>query len=470
MNEVNPADIAALRNSGRFDEQWYLEQYRDVKLLGMSAAEHYLWVGAKLGRLPKAPPRVSVVIPTRNSGKYIKESIDSILNQTFSDFEILIIDDNSSDDTRAILGEYQDCRLTVLNGPGRGLAAALNCGMRQSKGEFIARMDADDIAHNTRLQKQVEYLDANPQLGVCGTLFQEFMGGDALHDHMENVRYADLLDGCYVGHPTAMLRRALFAEHDLFYNESLQFSEDYDLWSRAIRITEIGNVRENLLQYRRHGESASGSNVVAMTGLDVDVKVGMIDHLVGGVSLEQKDYLKKIFGNESVPEERRQSLVIDIADSIKYPELCSGLELISLFHRLKAFDDAFIDKVTRRELQNLPIFVISFNHLTHLKSIVEFFQREGISNVAIIDNNSTYPPLVDYLKTVPYKVYRMSRNYGHMVLFDNPLFKEIVDNKYFALTDPDILPEAACPKEYFTVFMKILLQRPMKNRRPTSTL
>ncbi|HYX50409.1 MAG TPA: hypothetical protein VE843_11740, partial [Ktedonobacteraceae bacterium] len=313
-------------------------------------------------------------------------------------------------------------------------------------------------------QKQVEYLDSNPHLGVCGTLFQEFMDGNAVHDHMENVRYTDLLDGCYVGHPTAMFRRALFTEHNLFYNESLQVSEDYDLWTRAIRITEIGNVQENLLKYRRHGKNASICNVVAQTEHDVDIKVNMIDYLVGGASSEQKHRLRTIFRNENIPDEQREHLALDIIESIKYSKLCSELEMVSFLHRLKPFDRVFLRKVTRRTLHDLPIFVISFNHLTHLKTIVQFFQTLGARNVNIIDNNSTYQPLLDYFKIAPYKVHRLEANYGHMALFESPLFKEVIDSSYFVLTDPDILPVPECPEDFLCVFIDILFRHPMKNK------
>ena len=206
-------------------------------------------------------PRVSVVIPARNAALYLRDSIDSILNQTFSDFEILIIDDNSTDNTLEIIRTYRDDQLIVLKNPSKGLPAALNFGMKKAKGEFIARMDADDIANNTRLQKQVDYLDANPNLGVCGTLFKEFGDGDVIHDHKECVRYADILRGCYIGHPTAMFRLALFRRNNLYYDKSLPLGEDYDLWSRAVRVMEIGNVQEVLLRYRRHGSSVTASNL-----------------------------------------------------------------------------------------------------------------------------------------------------------------------------------------------------------------
>ena len=113
-------------------------------------------------------PVVSVLMPTYNAEKYLKEAIDSILNQTFTDFEFLIIDDNSKDKTKKIIGKYNDKRIKLIKGPQKGLAAALNCGIKKAQGKYIARMDADDISLPARLEKQVNYLEAHPEITVLG--------------------------------------------------------------------------------------------------------------------------------------------------------------------------------------------------------------------------------------------------------------------------------------------------------------
>jgi hypothetical protein len=409
-------------------------------------------------------PRVSVLIPTRNAARYLRECVDSILSQTFVDFEVLFIDDNSTDNTINIIRSYKDPRFVLLKGPCKNLAAALNFGMRQAKGELIARMDADDIAHPERLQKQVDYLDQRPDFGVCGTLFQEFIDGKAIHDHMDNVRYTDLLDGCYVGHPTAMFRSELFRENELFYNESISYSEDYELWTRVIRLTQIGNLPEVLLWYRRHKQSVSVANIAAMHACDLRIKLDMVKYLVGSISSGQESCLSRMFQDAPVNEGERELCVLSLIDAIKHPALCSRLELISLFHRKQAFREAFIRKVVVPELQAINVFVISYNHLSYIKSIVSYFQKAGFDNVTIIDNNSTYQPLLDYLITAPYRVCYMHKNYGHMVLFESSEFRETIDSKYFILTDPDVLPVEETANDFAYVFMEILLRHQRTNK------
>ena len=411
-----------------------------------------------------ADPTVSILMPTRNAGQYLAEALESILGQTFSDYEFLVIDDASTDDTVEILQRYADERIRLLEGPGRGLAAALNYGIKTAKGRYIARMDADDVAAPTRLEKQVAYLDHNPEIGVCGTIFQEFMFGDAIHDHMENVRYADLLSGCYIGHPTAMFRRKLFLEHDLFYDESLKYSEDYELWGRAIRVTGLGNVPENLLKYRRHEESASRVHVGEMTKLDIDIKFAMIAHICGGLSEEKESCLKRMLAGEPLGNKPAEDLASTLLENLRRPELCSGLELFAFLQSCQAFSAEFTGSILEATLAETPFFVISFNQLTYLQKIVAFFEEYKIKNVQVIDNNSTYPPLLEYLRTIPFTVHRLDKNYGHMVLFEHEQFKEIIDNKYFVLTDPDIIPVEECPADFLRIFMELLLRHPGKNK------
>ena len=235
-----------------------------------------------------ACPKISVLMPTCNSAKYLAEAIESILEQSFTDFEFLVIDDASTDITVEILRSYADKRIVLLQGPNKGLAAALNYGLSKARGQYIARMDADVIAVSSRFEKQVAYLDRHSDIGVCGTVFQEFMFLHGIDIQLENIRYADLLSGCYIEHPTAMFRRELFSEHSLFYDETLQYGEDYDLWARAVRVTRLGNIQEKLLQHRRQAENAPTVSMKTMTGFEMGVKILMIEYLVGRLSAEEK--------------------------------------------------------------------------------------------------------------------------------------------------------------------------------------
>ncbi|MBW7675615.1 glycosyltransferase family 2 protein [Chryseobacterium chendengshani] len=205
-------------------------------------------------------PKISVVMPVYNGEKYLKEAIDSILNQTLIDFELLIINDGSSDHTESIVKSYMDDRIVYLkNEQNIGLIKTLNKGLDLARGEFIARMDQDDISLPERFEKQISVLEKNPEIGVCGTWFTLFRENqeDQIIKHPESndsIKIG-LLTSCLVGHPTVMIRK--MAIGDYRYDINYQAAEDYELWTRLIKITGFHNIQESLLRYRFHHTNMS---------------------------------------------------------------------------------------------------------------------------------------------------------------------------------------------------------------------
>lgn len=205
-----------------------------------------------------AEPRVTVLMPVYNAEATLREAMDSILAQTLTDFEFLIIDDGSTDGSAAIIRSYNDPRIhLVQNERNLKLAATLNRGLDLARGEYVARMDADDISLPERLTRQVAFMDAHPAVGISGTWAEAF--GEA-HFSMPNptdserIRAKLLFDSALV-HPAVILRPALLARHGLAYRE-LYPIDDYDLWQRAARVFPLANLPETLLRYRVTGGSA----------------------------------------------------------------------------------------------------------------------------------------------------------------------------------------------------------------------
>lgn len=203
-------------------------------------------------------PRVTVLMAVHNGERFLREALGSILGQTLADFELLVVDDGSTDETPALLASLTDPRIHVVSlEENRGLAVALNRGLDEARGRYVARMDADDVAHPARLEKQVQFLDANPAIGVCGT-WVRYIGARSV-----TVRYptdqgrarAALLFDPPVAHPSVMLRRDLFDE-GLRYDPSLRRGQDYDLWCRAAERTGMVSLPEVLLSYRIHPAQA----------------------------------------------------------------------------------------------------------------------------------------------------------------------------------------------------------------------
>ena len=187
---------------------------------------------------------------------YLREAIDSILRQTFTDFEFIIVNDGSTNPAvEKTIKSYSDTRIRYFKTPNAGIANALNYGIRKASGEFIARMDSDDISLPARFEKQVAFLDSNPDISIVGTDAAVFPA-DGFLRYDARPGYLDVMRQCPFAHPTVMWRRQDFIKHGLFYN-SEHVAEDLELWSRAAKDVRFANIQEVLLKYRMHDASLS---------------------------------------------------------------------------------------------------------------------------------------------------------------------------------------------------------------------
>jgi glycosyltransferase involved in cell wall biosynthesis len=205
---------------------------------------------------------VSVIMPVYNCQSYINEAIESILNQTFNNFELLLIDDHSNDGTLESIRSYTDPRIVIIEKQQKtGLVASLNQGISLAKGKYIARMDGDDISLPTRMQTQVDFFEQHPDVAICGTAYQVIGTGEKVSysTQHDDIKIA-LLQYCPIGHPTVMLRTDFLRQHNLFYDERFEAAEDYELWTRAIWLGQIVNIPNVLLNYRSYAQQHSNSN------------------------------------------------------------------------------------------------------------------------------------------------------------------------------------------------------------------
>lgn len=206
-------------------------------------------------------PLITILMPARNAGAYVAETVRSLRAQTCPDFELLVVDDDSSDDTVAQTraAAAGDDRLRLVTGQGRlGFSGALNLGLSEARGALIARMDADDLAVPRRLEIQATYLQSHPEIGLCGGRVQTFGLRSGRFHRMpltpdQTLCYA-LFDNP-IAHPTVMVRRALLEQHDLRYDPAFCPSDDYELWARAVRLFPCVNLEEVLVHYRVHAQS-----------------------------------------------------------------------------------------------------------------------------------------------------------------------------------------------------------------------
>lgn len=202
-------------------------------------------------------PRVSLIMPVHNAGPFVAEAMESIYRQTYRDFELIVVDDGCTDSTMDIVHSFNDSRLRTVRNPGNiGLAASLNKALALAGGQYIGRMDADDICYPRRIEKQVDFLDRHATVDVLGTGMQYFGYSRYLNlfpeDH-ESCKAQLIFNVCF-GHPTVLLRKEVFAGAG-YDSQYLQYGEDYDLWCRLAFRCRFANLQEPLLRYRTYPPS-----------------------------------------------------------------------------------------------------------------------------------------------------------------------------------------------------------------------
>lgn len=206
-------------------------------------------------------PLVSVLMPVYNGEKYLAEAVESILSQTFADFEFLIINDASRDRTVEIIESYGDPRIRLVhNETNLKLIATLNKGIELARGKYIARMDADDISLPNRLERQIKFLEANPSIAVCGC-WVDMIGEDQgkvwkFPVEPDEIKARLLFENC-ISHPGATVRKSILEHPPIRYNPAYPHVEDWEFWCHISMNHRIYNIPEALLQYRLNDNSVS---------------------------------------------------------------------------------------------------------------------------------------------------------------------------------------------------------------------
>lgn len=238
---------------------------------GRTTGEMTLPASRRHGSLP-----VSVILPFYNAARHLGEAIQSILCQTYPDFELILIDDGSSDGSAAIARSFTDPRIRFVRQQNAGLAATLNKAIGLARYDFIARMDADDLSFPERFEKQIAFLDAHPECGMVGTWASIWEGdresGRAHRHPAENsqLKFELLFDNPFV-HSSMMIRRCVFERVGMYAVGKDRQPQDYELWSRVMRQFAIANIPEILQVYREVDSSISRTRKENVRKLVMDI-------------------------------------------------------------------------------------------------------------------------------------------------------------------------------------------------------
>jgi len=250
-----------------------------------------------MDKIIKTTPKITVLMPVYNCEMFVKEAVESILNQTYVDFELLIIDDASTDSTVSIIKSFNDSRIKLIKKKlNTGLTNSLNQGLKLAKGKYIARMDGDDVSLPLRLAKQVTYLEANPEVVLCGTSYEiiDEEKRTIIPEKHNDIKLALLKDNC-IAHPSVMIRKKILEEFSIFYDAAKEPAEDYALWIQLLSVGKLHNLQEVLLKYRMHNSSVSRKRDEEQEKRAIEIKLQLLSQLDIDLKDQECEILKKCF-------------------------------------------------------------------------------------------------------------------------------------------------------------------------------
>jgi len=288
-------------------------------------------------------PLVSVNMPVKNGEKYLKEAIQSVLNQTFSDFELVVINDGSTDSSADIVRSFNDERIRFFdNETGTGIASTRNFAIKNSLGKYIAIFDCDDVMLPDRLQKQVDFLEKNSDFALVGSAIEMIDENDIfLKKHIyklpENLIKTQLFFDNYFAQSTVMMRKNVL--ENFFYDINFVQGEDYLLWSQIAQNHKVANLKDTLVRYRVHNQSITNAK-----------------------KEQQQEFIKKVLAVqlsflEIVPTENelenhflffRNPEKIDV-NSTQFAEILQWSDFLKTQNKkLQIFDNQFFNKYLKR--------------------------------------------------------------------------------------------------------------------------
>ncbi len=239
-------------------------------------------------------PKVSVFMPVYNAGSYLYEAIDSILGQTYMDFEFVIVNDGSTDNSEEIIKSYTDSRIRLVNNPSNlGLIASLNVGLEVCSGDYIVRMDQDDVSMPDRIMLQIDYMDRHPEVGLLGSWFEDF--GENIQSRVVKYSADDTeirirhLYQTHISHPTAVIRTSVVRSNNIRFDSDYVHGEDYNCWVTMSAHCKLSNYPAVLVRKRDHPRNITNSFSTTMHETCTRVKQKQFEDMGAPVNQEEAD-------------------------------------------------------------------------------------------------------------------------------------------------------------------------------------
>jgi glycosyltransferase involved in cell wall biosynthesis len=389
--------------------------------------------------------KVSVVLPVYNGSKYLGLAIDSILTQSFKDFELIVVNDGSTDASGEVIGSFNDNRLKVITNPTNvGITKSLNIGVKAATGKYIARMDSDDISEPIRLEKQYEFMERNPKVGVLGSNiniidtegnFIRFKGRPITNNE---IKFYFVINNPFV-HSSVMVRKVCFDTLG-FYDEDFKYAQDYELWQRFSIKYRMRNLKRPLLKWRSNREGISYTKTANQYHFAKKVALRHIHTLSKTSRCIDENILHRLRLNQ-----------LSSSDKANYTsriirEISSSFEPCDLIKEWAGSD--FMENTSDFELS---VVMCTYSNVKLLKRNLPIILNEPrVKQVIIIDNASRDSTLayLDTLGSDKLYIIRNTSNRGVIKARNQGL--NVAYSKYTMVLDDDQIPSTDTFDKYAT--------------------
>lgn len=405
-------------------------------------------------------PIISVIMPVYNAGEFVREAIQSILDQTFTDFEFIIIDDGSTDNSLQIIESFKDHRIIILtNTSNTGNYPSRNKGLKIARGKYICVMDADDVASPIRLERQYYFMENYRGIGLAGSGFR-YLGNNTdvfRENDFDRIKVILLRNDCFI-HPTLILRQRFLNEYNLEYNEKYFFAADYDLIVRAARFFKVTNMPEILLNYRIHKDQITTKNRQKQMEYADEIALDQLKYL--GITPDESEtrlHLDFLKGNMITYSDKHS--LVDWIERIKRANQESDknyneYELESFFNTLlseqkyikesiKFYHTANPEKVISRiDLMDVTFLIhiksYSEKNRDNLASVINFITRHFSTRIIIVESGREQPCPVEEDHDLLYYL-NLSRENEVFTVHDFGNLLLMADTPFIAIWDGNVI-------------------------------
>lgn len=394
--------------------------------------------------------KLSIVTININNVEGLMKTMRSVFSQTFSGYEYIIIDGGSTDGSKAYIEQHIGKLAYWVSENDNGIYHAMNKGIVKAAGEYLLFLNSGDylVSENT-CERMLKYEDSNTDL-IYGNLERIFPNGHTDVVKMPGQLTVEFMINAVLCHPVTFIKKRLFYDYGL-YDETLKIVGD---WAFFLKVVVTGNASwkykdVNVTVFAMDGLSSNQENYTMISKEKEYIK-GSYFSFAFKQLLAEVDQLKA--------EKTQLNLFKKLTYKLSRVKHWSSNKL----RQFKALITLFKSVEVAWQMINpkrIPIIINSYNRLTCLKQLIIFLENSGHKNIVILDNQSTYQPLLDFYKTISYRVVFLQRNYGHLALWDSNVISEF-NKGFFVYTDPDVLPCEDCPTNFIRQFIRLMIKYP----------